>query len=147
MQITLNQKVAAIVGGTIAVAVAVGGGTIAYNNHKAEQAKKAAELAYANRPIIEASCTMNGYGQGECSFTNSGKTAGAKCGTINVQGPGVVQSDKFCSGMVGPMSTEKVEFKIPQVDELCDNGFEDWRDKCSFDFYESGLQGGETAGA
>jgi hypothetical protein len=144
MQITLNQKVAAIVGGTIAVAVAVGGGTIAYNNHKAAQEKKAAELAYANRPIIEVSCTMNGYGQGECNFTNSGKSTGAKCGTINVQGPGVVQSDKFCSGMVQPMSTEKVEFKIPAVDELCDNGFEDWRDKCSFDFYEAAPNGAAT---
>ncbi len=144
MQITLNQKVAAIVGGIVVIAVAVGGGIATYNKMQAEKAKEAAELAYANRPIIEASCTMNGYGQGECNFTNSGKTEGAKCGTINVQGPGVVQSDKFCSGMVQPMSTEKVEFKIPAVDELCDNGFEDWRDKCSFDFYEAAPNGGAT---
>ena len=147
MQISINQKVAAIVGGTVVIAVAIGGSIATYNKMQAEKAKKAAELAYANRPIIEASCTMNGYGQGECNFTNSGKTAGAKCGTINVQGPGVVQSDKFCSGMVQPMSTEKVEFKIPAVDELCDNGFDDWRDKCNFDFYESGLNGGDTQGA
>jgi hypothetical protein len=147
MQITLNQKVAAIVGGTVVIAVAIGGGIATYNKHKAEEAKKAAELAYANRPIIEQSCLMDGYGSGECSFTNSGKTAGAKCGTINVEGPGVVQSDKFCSGMVQPMSTEKVEFKIPAVDELCDNGFDDWRDKCSFDFYEAAPNGAATTEA
>ena len=147
MQITLNTKVAAIVGGTVAIAAIIGGGTIAYNNHKAAEEKKAEELAYANRPIIAESCTMNGWGVGECNFTNTGKTAGAKCGVINVQGPGVVQSDKFCSGMVEPMSTEKVEFKIPAVDELCDNGFQSWTEKCNFDFFESGLQGGETQGA
>ena len=115
----------------------LGGAISAKVSFDKEQAKKAAELAYANRPIIEQSCILNGLGNGECSFTNTGKTAGAKCGTINVQGPGVVQSDKFCSGMVQPMSTEKVEFKIPAVDELCDNGFEDWRDKCDFDFFEA----------
>ncbi len=144
MQITKTQQ---IIAGVIGTALIISGGVALKKQQDEVAAKKAAELAYANRPIIEASCTMNGYGQGECNFTNSGKTAGAKCGTINVQGPGVVQSDKFCSGMVQPMSTEKVDFKIPAVDELCDNGFEDWRDKCSFDFYESGLQGGETTGA
>ena len=43
-------------------------------------------------------------------------------------------SDKFCSGQVQPMSTEKVEFTIPAVDDLCDNGFNPWSDKCTFDF-------------
>jgi hypothetical protein len=134
MQISKTQQItASVIGGL----VILGGAISAKVSFDKEQAKKAAELAYANRPIIEQSCILNGLGNGECSFTNTGKTAGAKCGTINVQGPGVVQSDKFCSGMVQPMSTEKVEFKIPAVDELCDNGFEDWRDKCDFDFFEA----------
>jgi hypothetical protein len=141
MQITKNIQIGAVVVGVILL---IGGGAAYKKNQDEVAAKKAAELAYANRPIIEVSCTMDGYGSGECNFTNSGKTAGAKCGTINVQGPGVVQSDKFCSGMVQPMSTEKVEFKIPAVDELCDNGFEDWRDKCSFDFYEAAPNGAAT---
>ena len=141
MQITKNIQIGAAVVGAILL---ISGGAAYKKNQDEVAAKKAAELAYANRPIIEQSCVMNGLGEGECNFTNSGKTEGAKCGTINVQGPGVVQSDKFCSGMVQPMSTEKVEFKIPAVDELCDNGFEDWRDKCSFDFYEAAPNGAAT---
>ena len=144
MKITKTQKIAAAVVGTIVI---LGGAITAKVSYDKDQAKKAAELAYANRPIIEASCTMNGYGKGECSFTNSGKSTGAKCGSITVNGPGVVQSDKFCSGQVAPMSTEKVEFNIPAVDELCDNGFDDWRDKCEFSFTENGIGGGQTQGA
>jgi hypothetical protein len=133
MQITKTQQ---IIAGIIGATLIIVGGTTIKKQHDEAAAKKAAELAYANRPIVEESCVMNGWGQGECSFTNSGKTAGAKCGTINVQGPGMAQSDKFCSGMVEPMSTEKVEFKIPAVNELCDNGFESWTKKCDFTFVE-----------
>lgn len=136
MNINLNTKVAAIVGGTIATAAILGAGIIGYNNHKASEEKKAAELAYANRPIVEDSCVMNGYGQGSCDFTNVGKTKGAVCGVIAVEGPGTVQSNKFCSGQVEPLSTTKVEFNIPQVDKLCTDGFKDWRDVCQFDFIE-----------
>jgi len=148
MKITLNTKLVAIVGGIVAAGVVIGGSYVAYTNHKAAEAKKAAEIAaaeaYANRPIIEApACVMNGYGKGDCSFTNTGKTAGAQCGYISVQGPGVVTSDQFCSGSVQPYSTTKVEFDIPAVNELCDNGFEKWTEKCSFDFIPSG--GGQNA--
>jgi hypothetical protein len=146
MNISLNTKVVAIVGGIVAAGAAISGGYIAYSNYKVAEAKKAAEIAYANRPILTEACIMNGYGKGHCSFTNSGKTTGAKCGVITVNGPGVVTSDQFCSGQVAPMSTEKVEFNIPAVDELCDNGFEDWSDKCSFTFTESGMGGGQTQG-
>jgi hypothetical protein len=140
MKLTLNTKVAAIAGGVIALAVAVGGGTVAYNNHKAAEAKKAAEMAYARRPIVENYCVMNGFGVGSCDFTNSGKTAGAVCGVVQVNGPGTAHSSKFCSGVVQPMTTEKVEFNIPAVDELCDNGFESWTEKCSFDFIQEGTE-------
>lgn len=147
MQITINQKVAAIVGGTIVVVGAVIGGTITYNNHKAAEEKKAAELAYANRPIVEDACLMNGLGEVKCNFTNTGKTAGAVCGVIQVNGPGTVQSSKFCSGTVQPQTTTKVETIIPQVNELCDNGFESWTEKCSFTFVKDGLDGEKTVGA
>jgi hypothetical protein len=148
MNITLNTKLVAIVGGIVAAGVVIGGGTVAYNNHKAAEAKKAAEIAaaaaYANRPIISTpACVMNGYGKGDCSFTNTGKTAGAQCGYISVQGPGVVTSEQFCSGSVQPYSTTKVEFDIPAVNDLCDNGMESWTEKCKFDFVPSG--GGQNA--
>jgi hypothetical protein len=134
MNITLNTKVVAIVGGIVAAGVAISSGYIAYNSHKAAEAKKAAEIAYANRPIVEAACIMNGYGKGDCKFTNTGKTAGPQCGWIEVQGPGVVRSEQFCSGLVQPYSTNKIEFDIPAVNDLCDNGLEDWTKKCNFSF-------------
>jgi hypothetical protein len=144
MNITLNTKLVAIVGGIVAAGVVIGGGTVAYNNHKAAEAKKAAAEAYANRPIIAfPDCIMNGYGKGNCKFTNTGKTAGAQCGYIEVEGPGVVKSEQFCSGMVQSLTTNKVEFDIPPVNELCENGFESWTKKCEFTFIPSG--GGQNA--
>ena len=98
--------------------------------------KEAARIAYANRPQIDQECVMNGFGKGSCNFTNMGKTAGAKCGFIKVEGPGTASSGKFCSGQVAPMSTTSVEFYVPVVNELCDNGGEPWTDKCSFTFEE-----------
>ena len=139
MNITLNTKIAAIVGGVIAASVVIGGGYVAHNNHKAAEAKKAAAEAYANRPIIGfPDCVMNGRGEGDCKFTNTGKTAGAQCGYIEVYGPDTAKSEQFCSGLVGSYSTNKVEFNIPAVQELCDNGFESWTKKCEFNFIPSG---------
>jgi hypothetical protein len=144
MKLTVLQK--SIVGGLTAAVIIAGGSYIKAQNDEAE-AKKAAELAYANRPILDKECVMNGYGKGSCDFTNVGKSTGSMCGKIEVQGPGNVQSNTFCSGQVEPMSTEKVEFNIPAVDELCDNGYESWTKKCDFTFIESGLGGGETVGS
>jgi hypothetical protein len=39
---------------------------------------------------------------------------------------------------VQPQSTTKVDFNIPAVNDLCDNGFNPWTDKCSFSFIEDG---------
>ena len=144
MKLTVLQK--SIVGSLTAAVIIAGGSYIKAQNDEAE-AKKAAELAYANRPILDKECVMNGYGKGSCDFTNVGKSTGSMCGKIEVQGPGNVQSNTFCSGQVEPMSTEKVEFNIPAVDELCDNGYESWTKKCDFTFIESGLGGGETVGS
>ncbi len=117
-------NIAIIVGGT---ALAAAGVVATYSNH-------IKRVAYENRPIIEEECVMNGLGQGNCSFTNTGKTAGAVCGVIQVMGPGMVESNKFCSGLVDPQTTEKVEFHVPEVDQLCDNGFESWMERCDFTF-------------
>lgn len=147
MKLEITTKVLAIAGGTVVILGGVIGGHHAYNTHKAAEEKKAAELAYANRPIVEEACVMNGLGEVKCDFTNSGKTAGAICGVIQVNGPGIANSSKFCSGMVQPMSTEKVELTIPEVDELCDNGFESWTEKCDFTFVKDGMDGKPTVGA
>jgi hypothetical protein len=118
------------VGGLFALLALGGTALVIKNQVDAAAAKK----AYEDRPIVEQSCTMNGYGQGACSFTNSGKTAGALCGYIQVDGPGTATSNKFCSGQVASQTTTKVEFSVPEVDELCDNGFEPWTKKCNFGF-------------
>lgn len=110
-----------------AVAAAAAFSFSAYSSHLQR-------VAYENRPIITEDCVMNGLGQGNCTFTNTGRTTGAVCGVIQVMGPGIISSSKFCSGQVDPQTTEKVEFHIPQVDQLCDNGFESWMEKCDFTF-------------
>ncbi len=139
MKLTNLQK--SIAGGLTAAVIIVGGAHIKAQHDKAE-AEKAAKLAYENRPIINPSCVMNGLGHGSCDFTNIGKSTGSICGMIEVQGPGKAESNQFCSGQVEPMSTEKVEFKVPAVNELCDNGFESWTKKCDFTFIELDLTGG-----
>lgn len=120
--------------GTVSLVIFLGVTETAKYNEKI--AKEKAKIAYENRAIVEQSCVMNGLGQGHCDFTNTGKSTGSMCGMIQVEGPGVVTSNKFCSGQVQPQSTTKVEFVIPPVDELCDNGFESWMEKCSFSFVE-----------
>jgi hypothetical protein len=121
----------------------------AFNHNQAEKAKADAALAYAHRPIVETACTMNGLGQGKCDFTNTGKTAGAVCGKIVVQGPGKYEGSKFCSGMVAPMSTTKVEFTEPAVKDLCEPKRYDqsWTDVCNFSFVKDGLGGADTQAA
>jgi hypothetical protein len=140
LELKLNVKTLLTVGGVAITIAAIAGGFKVHQSYKAAEEKKAAELAYANRPIVNEACIMDGYGKGNCDFTNTGKTAGAICGVIQVNGPGIANSNKFCSGMVAPMSTTKVEFNIPAVDQLCDNGFNDWRDKCDFSFVKEGVE-------
>ena len=137
MKITKTQQIVAGVIGTVLV---ISAGVVIKKQHDEAEAKKAAEIAYANRAILSEDCVMNGFGQGSCDFTNTGKTVGAICGSIQVDGPGVASSGQFCSGQVNPMSTEKVEFNIPAVNELCDNGFESWTEKCSFSFNRTGVE-------
>ena len=131
-----------IVSGLVLATVAIASG-FAYKNAADYNAKKAAEaakieaqrVAYENRAIIAFPyCIMNGYGHGNCKFTNTGKTAGAQCGHIEVKGPGVAKSEQFCSGSVEPYSTNSVQFNVVEVNELCDNGFESWTKKCNFNF-------------
>ena len=134
-------KTAFIAGAVVLGLIASAGGVNLKLKHDAEVAaaakKEAARIAYENRPQISHECVMNGYGKGECSFTNIGKSAGAECGHIQVEGPGVEESGQFCSGQVAPQTTTKVEFDIPSVDELCDNGMESWTKKCNFGFVVS----------
>ena len=149
MQLTINGKVLGIAAAVIAVGGGIVGGVAIHKNHKAEMVRKEAALAYANRPILEQDCVMSGLGEGSCSFTNTGKTEGALCGRIEVYGPGTHTGSKFCSGMVAPMSTTKVDFNEPAVRKLCapQNYGQSWTDVCNFSFVKDGLGGGDTAAA
>lgn len=88
------------------------------------------------KPHVEQSCTMNGFGQGECSFTNTGTAVGSVCGKVIVRKKKgeteTAESSVFCSGEVGKQSTTKVEFKIPAVNAMCSGG--NWQENCGFVF-------------
>ncbi len=141
-QSTMKPTKNVFIAGVVILGLAASAAAVSMKvNHDAEVAaaakKEAARIAYENRPQVTEECIMNGFGKGTCSFTNMGKTAGAQCGIIQVQGPGTASSGQFCSGQVAPMSTTKVEFDVPEVNELCDNGFESWTKKCDFSFITS----------
>lgn len=104
-----------------------------------------ASLTACGDPNIEAECVMNGFGKGECSFTNTGDAPGAQCGRIYVQRRYTSTSDPkrpdvtsstFCSGEVAPSSTAKVEFNVPDVSTHCEpkHPTAKWSSMCSFEF-------------
>lgn len=71
---------------------------------------------------VSADCTMNGFGQGECSFTNTGFFSSSVCGRIEVYSKlthSTVRSSLFCSGSVGGNSTTEVKFSVVDVPKAC----------------------------
>lgn len=112
-------------------------------NHYSVAAAIALLFVACGDPKVEPSCTMNGFGAGACSFTNTGTSAGSVCGRVVVRRSG--QTDKaesalFCSGEVGKRSTTKVDFTIPGVSDLCGTPnplAQKWSDVCSFGFTAS----------
>lgn len=127
MKLTNSRKITIALIGTLSGVLAIGGAIKLKNAHDQK-------IAFENRPIIDQECVMNGFGQGNCSFTNTGKSSGSACGIIQVYGPVSLSSGTFCSGKVDPQSTVKVEFSIPQVNIACDDGYSKWSDICSFNF-------------
>ena len=84
-------------------------------------------LTGCGKPEITQSCVMNGYGQGSCSFTNTGDGSGSTCGFIEVRGMPIYTEYKklsavFCSGDLKPSSTNKIEFSVIGVDNICPKG-------------------------
>ena len=112
------------------------------DNQAEEERLEAERIEKENMPVIANNCVMNGYGSGSCSFTNTGKTTGAVCGTITVwaKGSTTLNSNKFCSGQVESLSTTQVAFNIPSVNKTCEGNYiagESWTDVCDFNFIES----------
>ena len=99
-------------------------------------------LAACGKAELSQDCTMNGFGQGRCSFTNKGDAKGSVCGHIVVthnNGDGTEESSEFCSGEVENKSTKQVDFSVPAVRALCKTQGLDksWGDVCSFTFVAS----------
>jgi len=82
---------------------------------------------------IKEDCTVNGYGAGKCSFSNTGDAEGSKCISIDVfryedfQSAGAVT---VCSGVVAPMSTKDATFQLVGLDDMCKNDDGKWFDVC-----------------
>lgn len=113
------------------------------------------------KPEIAWDCTMNGFGAGECRFTNKGDGKGAVCGHIEVKQVGRAKfadpfpqkSGEFCSGEVAPKSTETVGFQVTGLDFFCrtdDQAPEywapkKWSDVCAFGFFPDAKAAEKTA--
>jgi hypothetical protein len=95
-------------------------------------------LTGCGKSEITQSCSMNAFGQGECSFTNTGDATGSTCGSIQVKHPyyeyydmenhvrydiDIKSSAIFCSGEVKQSSTNKVEFSVFDIADSCSSGF------------------------
>lgn len=87
---------------------------------------------------IKNSCVMNGLGQGSCSFTNTGEGSGSVCGRISVRDlyyQEIATSSIFCSGKIKTLSTNQVNFSIPDVIYRCPRGLTG--SNCDFQFIEN----------
>ena len=91
-------------------------------------------LCSCGKADIKETCTMNGFGNGSCQFTNKGTASGTLCGKVVVSGAGT--SADFCSGLVEPQSTTTVTFAIPDVFRSCTpaSSSGNWADRCDFGF-------------
>lgn len=86
---------------------------------------------------ISQQCTMNGFGKGQCTFTNLGTSKGSVCGTVAVTENRyslTTRTSVFCSGEVEPKSTVSVSFSNPFVSELCEAEGKTWDKVCDFTF-------------
>lgn len=85
---------------------------------------------------IEASCQVNGGGEGQCQFTNTGWTPGAQCIDVSLRNPqgGTVRSGPVCSGRVWPSDTAEKNVMLV-IGHTCDGplGFPDLSKVCTMD--------------
>ena len=88
-------------------------------------------------PAQEPECTMNGFGQGSCIFTNSYPFPWRTCGRIIVErgSKEVARTETFCSGFVGPKSSVSMPFSAPYTRDGCETELpKRWSDVCGFTF-------------
>lgn len=85
---------------------------------------------------LQASCQVNGGGEGQCQFTNTGWTPGAQCIDVSLRNPqgGTVRSEPVCSGRVWPNDTAQKNLMMV-IGHTCDGplGFPDLSKVCTMD--------------
>jgi hypothetical protein len=93
-------------------------------------------LNACGKPNISNECSMNGFGNGECSFSNRGTAEGAVTITVTVRNhqTGGTVSAKLDSGLVGKGDVRERKLVVPGVHDLCKPASHDnsWTDVCSF---------------
>jgi len=93
---------------------------------------------FIGEPNIDASCTMNGLGQGECQFVNKGDGKGTSTVAVAVTNHRTDQtamSSLIFSGLVLPQDVREWSYLIQGVSDLCTANYtqgETWMDVCGF---------------
>lgn len=87
----------------------------------------AALLTGCGKSQIDHTCEIySDDATGNCSFTNTGDDSDYTCGIIEVTCSSFdnykEQSKPFCSGDIKPSSTNKVNFSVPGIIDLCPDG-------------------------
>lgn len=86
--------------------------------------------AVRGSPEIVDDTVMNGWGHGTATFTNRGRREGSVCGHVLVVcGRGSRESPTFCSGVIGPNESKRVEFTVPEMHRIVPYG-RAWDDDC-----------------
>jgi hypothetical protein len=90
-----------------------------------------------------AACTMNGFGAGECTFTNRGFVPQRMCGHVTVTesyGSSSADSPPLCTGFVWPKSSAQQSFVVSETRKMCSAKKDPfglastWSEACSFTF-------------
>jgi hypothetical protein len=96
-------------------------------------------LAMGSPPPLRPDCNMNGFGNGTCTFSNTGSRANGGCGYVIAWCGDVLRSRKsstICSGEVAPRESKQMSFSVPGFDRITP-GYKDWRDECGFTWISS----------
>lgn len=88
------------------------------------------------KPEINVSCSINGYGSGECTFTNTGNASGKVCGKVKLVNTvsywkKPIYSETICSGKVEESSSVAVSVHLSGASDLCD-----YSSSCSYAWEE-----------
>lgn len=92
-------------------------------------------LIGCSKADFRANCQLNAWGQGNCTFTNLGKGSGSMCivATVSNHTGMTRRSMETCSGTLGPKSTSKAEYAIPDWDALCPTQLgQNWQEVCQW---------------